>query len=84
MATYPMSAASRLASAVVRAYQIVVSPWLPAACRFEPSCSHYALTALRRFGLLRGGYLSARRLARCHPWHPGGVDPVPQTRRGRP
>lgn len=79
-----MSAASRLASAVVRAYQIVVSPWLPAACRFEPSCSHYALTALRRFGLLRGGYLSARRLARCHPWHPGGVDPVPQTRRGRP
>lgn len=79
-----MTTASRLARALVRAYQIVISPWLPAACRFEPSCSHYALTALRRFGVLRGGYLSARRLARCHPWHAGGADPVPQTWPERP
>lgn len=79
-----MTTASRLARALVRAYQIVISPWLPAACRFEPSCSHYALTALRRFGVLRGGYLGARRLARCHPWHAGGADPVPQTWPERP
>lgn len=79
-----MTTASRPARALVRAYQIVISPWLPAACRFEPSCSNYALTALRRFGLLRGGYLGARRLARCHPWHAGGADPVPQTWAERP
>lgn len=79
-----MTTASRAARALVRAYQIVISPWLPAACRFEPSCSNYALTALHRFGVVRGGYLGARRLARCHPWHAGGADPVPQTWPERP
>ena len=62
---------------LVRAYRLVVSPGLPAACRFYPSCSAYAETALRRHGAARGSWLTARRLARCHPFHPGGIDPVP-------
>lgn len=63
--------------ALVRAYQYVLSPWLGNHCRFHPSCSHYAHTALERFGAWRGCVLALRRLARCHPWSPGGVDPVP-------
>ncbi|HVP68068.1 MAG TPA: membrane protein insertion efficiency factor YidD [Anaeromyxobacteraceae bacterium] len=62
---------------LVRAYQWLVSPLLPRACRFYPSCSAYAVGALERHGALKGSWLAARRLARCHPWHPGGVDPVP-------
>ena len=65
--------------ALVRVYQLVVSPMRPQTCRFYPSCSAYAVTALTRFGPLRGGWLAARRLGRCHPWNPGGVDPVPLT-----
>jgi len=64
---------------LIRAYQLVLSPMRPPTCRFYPSCSAYALTALERFGLLRGSWLAARRLLRCHPWNPGGVDHVPQT-----
>jgi putative membrane protein insertion efficiency factor len=64
---------------LVRAYQWVISPILPAACRFEPSCSVYALGALRRFGPLAGTFLAARRMARCHPWGDCGEDPVPDT-----
>ncbi|GAB4304447.1 MAG: hypothetical protein Kow0097_01400 [Candidatus Bipolaricaulota bacterium] len=59
------------------AYQRVVSPILPPRCRFHPSCSEYARQAVLRYGLLRGGWLALRRLARCGPWHPGGHDPVP-------
>jgi hypothetical protein len=62
---------------LVRVYQRLVSPMLPAACRFYPSCSSYAATAVERHGPLRGGWLTARRLLRCHPFHPGGIDPVP-------
>ena len=62
---------------LVRAYRLVVSPALPAACRFYPSCSAYAETALRRHGAAKGAWLAARRVARCHPFHPGGIDPVP-------
>lgn len=61
----------------LRAYQVVLSPWLGPSCRFHPSCSCYADEALERHGLLRGGWLAARRLCRCGPWHPGGYDPVP-------
>ena len=61
----------------VRAYQIVVSPLLPASCRYYPSCSAYAIEALERHGALRGGWLTLRRLARCNPFRPGGYDPVP-------
>lgn len=63
--------------ALVRGYQLVISPALPPSCRFSPSCSQYALESLRRYGALRGSWMAARRLARCHPWHPGGYDPVP-------
>lgn len=64
---------------LVRAYQGIVSPWLAPRCRFYPSCSAYAVTALRRHGALRGSWLAARRLGRCHPWNPGGIDHVPGT-----
>jgi putative membrane protein insertion efficiency factor len=65
---------------LVRAYRYFVSPMLPPACRFYPSCSAYAEEALREHGALRGGWLAARRVCRCGPWHPGGVDPVPDAR----
>jgi putative membrane protein insertion efficiency factor len=61
----------------VRLYRLMVSPFLPPACRFEPSCSSYAAEAIERHGALHGGWLAARRLARCHPFHSGGLDPVP-------
>ncbi len=67
-----------LLTALIRTYQWTLSPLLGPACRFHPSCSHYALEAIKRFGALRGGWLALRRLARCHPWHPGGIDMVPQ------
>jgi len=63
---------------LVRLYQRLVSPLLPPACRFYPSCSRYAIEALERHGALRGGLLALRRLGRCHPFHPGGLDPVPE------
>ncbi len=62
---------------LVRAYQRLVSPLLPPACRFHPSCSAYAATAIERHGAAKGSWLAARRVLRCHPFHPGGVDPVP-------
>lgn len=66
-----------LLAALIRLYQLVVSPLLPKACRFYPSCSQYALEAVTRHGAVRGSVLAAARLARCHPWNPGGVDFVP-------
>lgn len=63
--------------ALIRLYQVACSPLLPRACRFYPSCSEYALVAIRGHGVLRGMWLALARLARCHPWNPGGVDFVP-------
>ena len=63
---------------LIRIYQMGISPWLGNHCRFYPSCSQYACEALERYGALRGGWLAIRRVLRCHPWHPGGVDPVPE------
>ena len=67
----------RVILALIRFYQRFISPALPPGCRFTPTCSEYSYEAIQRYGLLRGSWLSLRRVARCHPWNPGGYDPVP-------
>jgi len=67
----------RLLIGVVEGYRLLLSPWLGGACRFEPTCSLYAIGALQAHGAAAGSYLTLRRLARCHPWCEGGHDPVP-------
>jgi len=71
-------------AALVRGYRYFISPLMAPACRFHPSCSAYAEQALQAHGALRGGWLTARRLCRCGPWHPGGFDPVPESAPRRP
>ena len=66
-----------LLMALVRAYRLLLSPWLGSGCRFEPTCSVYSLQALERHGAAMGSYLTVARIARCHPWCSGGLDPVP-------
>ncbi len=61
----------------VRAYQRLLSPFLGQSCRYYPTCSEYACQALARYGVIKGSWLAIKRIGRCHPWHPGGVDPVP-------
>jgi uncharacterized protein len=73
---------ARLLVLPIRLYQLVVSPLLGPRCRFYPSCSAYAVEALTRHGALRGSWLAIRRVGRCHPWNPGGIDPVPPSRSG--
>ena len=68
----------RLLMGVVRGYRLLLSPWLGSACRFEPTCSAYALQCLEQHGAAAGSYLTLHRLARCHPWCDGGLDPAPQ------
>ncbi len=70
-------AGSTLVIGLIRAYQVLLSPWLGSACRFEPTCSEYLATAVAKYGPARGIWLGSRRIARCHPFHPGGLDPVP-------
>ena len=78
-----MTPLARIAALPVRAYRLLLSPWVGHACRFQPTCSAYALEALERHGALRGGWLTLRRIGRCHPWGGWGHDPVPP-RKTRP
>lgn len=75
-----MSPLARLLALPVRAYRLLLSPLLGQRCRFAPTCSRYALDALEGHGALKGSWLAVRRVGRCHPWHPGGHDPVPPVR----
>jgi uncharacterized protein len=63
---------------LIRFYQIVISPIKPPTCRFYPTCSQYGLEAVQRYGALKGGWLTIKRISKCHPFHPGGLDPVPE------
>ena len=63
---------------IVRGYQKVISPLFPSTCRYQPTCSHYAIEALETHGLLRGGWLALKRIGRCQPWGSSGYDPVPK------
>lgn len=72
------SLAARISCFFIRVYRYAISPMLGPRCRFHPTCSEYALEALQEYGFLKGSYLSVRRILRCHPWHPGGIDHVPQ------
>lgn len=67
----------RIVLRLIRVYQRTISRALPSSCRFKPSCSEYSFQAVAKYGLLRGGWLAFRRIGRCHPFHPGGYDPVP-------
>lgn len=62
---------------LIRAYQLFISPILPPSCRFEPTCSHYGYEAIRKYGVIKGGWLAVWRVCRCNPWGKGGYDPVP-------
>jgi len=64
--------------AIIRFYQVAISPLKPPTCRFYPTCSHYGVEAIQRFGALKGGWLTVKRISKCHPFHPGGLDPVPE------
>lgn len=79
-----MTYLARAVVAPIRLYQRLVSPFLGARCRFHPSCSEYAAQAVERHGPVRGLYLGFRRLLRCHPWNPGGIDEVPEVFALRP
>jgi uncharacterized protein len=61
----------------IRLYQFLLSPWMGNSCRFYPTCSQYAKTAIGKYGAAHGSWLAMKRILRCHPWHPGGADPVP-------
>jgi len=68
----------RVSLLLIRGYQLFISPILGPSCRYHPTCSQYALEAIERFGVIKGGYLSLRRVLRCHPFCKGGLDPVPE------
>ncbi|MDF2903822.1 MAG: hypothetical protein K0S25_1460 [Bacillus sp. (in: firmicutes)] len=69
---------SKMVIKIIRFYQIVISPLKPPSCRFYPTCSHYGIEAVQRHGAIKGGWLTIKRILKCQPFHPGGMDPVPQ------
>jgi putative membrane protein insertion efficiency factor len=71
------AAVNALVLGLLRFYKQYVSPAMPPSCRFTPTCSEYTYEAIERYGVIKGGWMGIRRLARCHPWNPGGHDPVP-------
>lgn len=77
MAIHPKSVVQAFVLRLIRVYRYVLAVLLPPCCRFEPTCSAYAMTAVQRYGVLKGCYLMTKRVLRCHPWQAGGVDPVP-------
>jgi uncharacterized protein len=77
VAVSPADAVRALSLGLIRLYQLTLSPWLGTRCRYEPTCSKYAAEAIARFGVVRGVWLAAKRLGRCHPWGRSGYDPVP-------
>jgi putative membrane protein insertion efficiency factor len=78
VALSPAGAVRALLLGLIRVYQLTLSPWLGLQCRYEPTCSKYAAEALERHGVIRGVWLAAKRLGRCHPWGRSGYDPVPK------
>lgn len=68
----------KLAIGLIKFYRKRISPLKPPSCRFHPTCSQYGLEAIERFGVIKGGYLTIKRILKCHPFHPGGFDPVPE------
>ena len=74
----------KLVILLIQFYRICISPLLGPRCRFQPTCSQYAVTAIDRFGLRKGGMLSVKRVCSCHPWHIGGYDPVPESQSASP
>ncbi|WP_131865582.1 membrane protein insertion efficiency factor YidD [Biostraticola tofi] len=73
----PLSPVSTLLIGLIRGYQLFISPLLGPHCRFRPTCSQYSIEAIRRFGVLKGSWLTLKRVLKCHPLNPGGADPVP-------
>ncbi|AGK55306.1 membrane protein insertion efficiency factor YidD [Bacillus sp. 1NLA3E] len=69
---------SKMVIKIIRFYQIVISPLKPPSCRFYPTCSHYGIEAVQRHGAIKGSWLTIKRILKCQPFHPGGMDPVPQ------
>jgi putative membrane protein insertion efficiency factor len=78
-----MNIAQLMILQLIRVYRLLLSPWLGNNCRFHPSCSHYAEQAIREHGALMGSWLTFKRLGKCHPWHEGGLDPVPPSTTNR-
>jgi uncharacterized protein len=74
---YPKDRMKYVLMAPIKLYQLFVSPWMPAVCRFQPTCSRYAMEALRKHGAIKGSWLTLKRLLRCAPWGGSGYDPVP-------
>ncbi|MCM3770125.1 membrane protein insertion efficiency factor YidD [Priestia megaterium] len=69
---------AKLLLLLIKGYQKGISPFLPARCRFYPTCSQYGVESIKRFGALKGSYLTVKRILKCHPFHPGGIDEVPE------